>query len=88
MYMIVSTSTLYVIYLGTKTLLQACLDANVERFVYTSSVDVSIGYEEIHNGDEDLPVPATFLFPGYPDTKHRAEKLVLETHDKATSNGT
>ena len=68
-------------------MLNASIEAGVERFVYTSTIDVVIGYEEIHDGDEGLPVPASFLFPGYPETKFEAETMVLNAHSTPSGNG-
>lgn len=57
--------------------MDACVEANVSRLVFTSTVDVVIGADEIQDGDETLPYPDDFLFPGYPETKMKAEKFVL-----------
>ena len=72
---------------GTATLLEACLAKRVPRLIYTSTVDVVIGEEEIKEGNETLPVPDTFLFPGYPATKLRAEQLVLAANGAAFTTG-
>ena len=72
---------------GTEKLIAACVAENVSRLIYTSSVDVVIGHEEIINGDEELAMPARFLFPGYPDTKARAEGLVLAADGRPLAEG-
>jgi nucleoside-diphosphate-sugar epimerase len=74
-------------YSGTANVIQACVEHNVPRLIYTSSVDVVIGFDDIINGEESLPVPKRFLFHGYPDTKHRAESLVAEANGRALAAG-
>lgn len=59
----------------------------MQRLVFTSTIDVVIGFDEIIDGDESLPVPTHFLFPGYPDTKQRAEKMVLEANGRELACG-
>ena len=68
-------------------MLQACVEQNVQRLVHTSTVDVVIGQKEIWNGDESLPPPRRFLFPGYPASKQQAERLVLEANGRKLANG-
>jgi hypothetical protein len=72
---------------GTANIIQSCLEHNVPRLIYTSSVDVVVGFDDIINGDESLPAPKRFLFPGYPETKHRAENLVSEANGRALAAG-
>ena len=67
---------------GTSNLVEACIKHGVKRLIYTSTIDVVIGYDDIRNGNEQLPVPKCLLFPGYPETKHRAEQLVLQAHGR------
>ncbi|XP_059149046.1 3 beta-hydroxysteroid dehydrogenase type 7-like [Physella acuta] len=65
---------------GTLNVLNACLKNNVERLIYCSTVDVAIGHQPIRGGDEtNTPVPDTFLFPGYPETKYNGERVLLAT---------
>ncbi|CAG2253676.1 unnamed protein product [Mytilus edulis] len=72
---------------GTQNIIQSCLDTNVERLVFCSTVDVVIGHDAINNGDETTPVPKTFLFPGYPESKYRAECLVRKASGQKCKNG-
>ncbi len=72
---------------GTENVISGCLEEGVSRLVFTSSVDVSIGYDEIMDGDENLPTPKDFLFPGYPATKHKSEGLVLGVNGTETKSG-
>ena len=73
--------------LGTAHVIQACVEENVTSLVHTSTVDVVIGYDDIEEGDESLPLPPKFLFEGYPDTKHRAELLVTEANGRRLARG-
>ena len=70
-------------------MIQACVEQNVQRLVYTSSVDVVIGRRRdvISGGDESLPVPHRFLFQGYGESKRRAELLVCEANGRALAKG-
>ncbi len=62
---------------GTHTVLEACLAAHVERFVYVSST-VVYGVERDHRGlTEDAPRAAAFVVP-YEESKVKAEELVEE----------
>ena len=72
---------------GTANVIQACVENDVGRLVYTSTVDVVIGYDDITGGDESLPVPRKLLFPGYPATKLKAEKLVLASNGRKHAKG-
>ena len=73
--------------LGTSTLLEACLAKRVPRLIFTSTIDVVVGDDDIRGGNETLPVPDKFLFPGYPVTKLRAEQLVLNANGASFSSG-
>ena len=58
-------------------MVNACIEHNIERLVFTSSFSAVIGPEPIIDGDESLPVPDSFLFEEYASTKVEAEKIVL-----------
>ncbi len=68
-------------------MIRACLEEGVSRLVLTSTVDVVVGHNEIHDGNEDIASPSEFLFPGYPETKHAAEKLVLQANGSSGKTG-
>ena len=72
---------------GTANVIDACIANSVPRLVLTSTESVVIGYDDIIDGDETLPEPRDFLFPGYSDTKIRAEKMVLSANGTQLSNG-
>jgi len=72
---------------GTANVIQACVERNVSTLVYTSTVDVVIGAEEIFNGDESLAIPRKFLFHGYPQTKYAAEVMVNEANGRTLAKG-
>ena len=72
---------------GTKNVIEACKEQDVSRLIYTSTIDVVIGYNDIIDGNEDTPIPKQWLFPGYPNTKYRAECLVLKANNTKTSSG-
>ena len=72
---------------GTANVIQACVEHDVSRLVYTSTVDVVIGFDDIVNGDESCVTPRRFLFPGYPSTKHHAEMLVNNADGRRLAKG-
>ena len=49
--------------------------------MYTSTIDIVIGHDEIVNGDESTPPPNRHLFPGYNETKRKAEEMVITIDD-------
>jgi nucleoside-diphosphate-sugar epimerase len=61
---------------ATTVLLDACRDAGVRRFVFTSTPSVVHGGGDIAGGDESLPY-ATEFSSAYPRTKAEAERAVL-----------
>ncbi len=62
--------------LGTRNVLEACQSHGIAHLVYTSSPSVVHGGGDIEGGDESLPYAEHFHAP-YPETKARAEQLVL-----------
>lgn len=66
---------------GTENVLDACVRHGVERLVYTSSPSVVFGTDDIRDGDESLPYPATFS-SAYQRTKAEAEQRVLAANGK------
>nr|KAG5700610.1 hypothetical protein BaRGS_015406 [Batillaria attramentaria] len=75
--------------LGTLNVIRACLHHTVSRLLYCSTVDVVVGFEPIRGGTEETtPVPKKLLFPGYPETKLQAERLVLAANGQRGSGGT
>lgn len=61
---------------GTANVLAACAEHDIGLLVHTSSPSVVHGGGDIENGDESLPYAEQFHAP-YPETKARAERLVL-----------
>jgi nucleoside-diphosphate-sugar epimerase len=66
---------------GTANVVQGCVEGRVPRLVYTSSPSVVYDMQtlDIENGDESLPYPSRFGAP-YPESKARAEKMVLDAN--------
>ncbi|MGM0642915.1 MAG: NAD-dependent epimerase/dehydratase family protein [Thermodesulfobacteriota bacterium] len=63
--------------LGTKTLVKACLEKKVSRFIYTSSPSVVFDGTDMEGVDESVPYPEKYC-GYYPETKAMAEKIVVE----------
>ncbi|XP_072013240.1 short-chain dehydrogenase/reductase family 42E member 1-like [Amphiura filiformis] len=73
---------------GTKNVIEACLKTNVPRIVYTSTLNVVFGGQDIFDGDETLPVlPLHAHKDHYSRTKSIAEDLILKANGKATQDG-
>lgn len=66
---------------GTRTVIQACLEAGVQKLVLTSSASVVFEGKDIKNGHEDLPY-AKKPIDYYTETKIEQEKLVLQAYDR------
>jgi len=64
---------------GTRNVLDACRTAGVRKFVFTSSPSVTFAGCDQDGVDERVPYPTRWLAP-YPQTKARAEQLVLEAN--------
>ena len=64
--------------LGTRNVIDACLENGVKKLIYTSSTSVTCGGLPQENMNETAPYPTQWL-AHYPHTKAIAEKMVLET---------
>ncbi|XP_011788442.1 PREDICTED: 3 beta-hydroxysteroid dehydrogenase/Delta 5--_4-isomerase type 1 [Colobus angolensis palliatus] len=74
---------------GTQLLLEACVQASVPIFIYTSTLEVAgpNSYKEIiQNGHEEEPLENTWPAP-YPYSKKLAEKAVLAANGWTLKNG-
>ncbi|XP_014318736.1 3 beta-hydroxysteroid dehydrogenase/Delta 5--_4-isomerase type 2 isoform X2 [Myotis lucifugus] len=74
---------------GTQILLEACAQASVPIFIYTSTIEVAgpNSYREvIQNASEDQPLETTWS-AAYPYSKKLAEKAVLAANGWALKNG-
>lgn len=61
---------------GTKNIIEACKQNNVQKLVYVSSASVVFNGSHVLNGDETIPYPSRYI-DYYSKTKGEAEKLVL-----------
>jgi len=61
---------------GTETIIETCLENNIQRLVYTSTPSVVFDGSNEENINESRPCPGKFL-NHYQSTKARAEKIVL-----------
>jgi nucleoside-diphosphate-sugar epimerase len=68
--------------LGTRNVIEACRRHGVSKLVYTSTPSVVHEGGDIEGGDESLPYARHFE-TAYPETKARAEQLVLAANDAA-----
>ncbi|CAK6439329.1 unnamed protein product [Pipistrellus nathusii] len=74
---------------GTQILLEACAQASVPIFIYTSTIEVAgpNSYREvIRDASEDQPLESTWSAP-YPHSKKLAEEAVLAANGWALRNG-
>ncbi|KAG8173564.1 hypothetical protein JTE90_021687 [Oedothorax gibbosus] len=73
---------------GTKNVIDACIQRNVARLVFSSTTDMVCGTEHIFYGTESTtPIPTTFMIGKYGETKYTSEKLVLEASGTKLANG-
>ncbi|MEM9328138.1 MAG: NAD-dependent epimerase/dehydratase family protein [Bacteroidota bacterium] len=61
---------------GTRRVIEACLETQVQVLVYTSSEDVVLTGKPVRQGDESLPYPSRFIHD-YVWTKVEGERLAL-----------
>ncbi|MFK7766063.1 MAG: NAD-dependent epimerase/dehydratase family protein [Mariniblastus sp.] len=66
--------------IGTRNVVEACLEHDVRKLVYTSSPSVTFDGEHQMNVNETAPYPRKWLCH-YPHSKALAEKFVLESDD-------
>ncbi|GAB4854021.1 3beta-hydroxysteroid-dehydrogenase/ decarboxylase isoform 2, variant 2 [Ancistrocladus abbreviatus] len=65
---------------GTKNVIEACVELQVKRLIYTSSASVVFdGVHGIFNGDESLPYPSKHN-DFYSATKAEGERLVIKAN--------
>ena len=72
---------------GTSNVINSCIQNNVSRVVFTSTIDVVLGHHAIVNGNESTPVPKEHLFPGYNETKSKAESMVKAANGRPLARG-
>ncbi len=65
--------------LGTRNILEACLNNGIQRLVYTSTPSVIHAGGDVEGVDESAPL-ATQFDTAYPATKAEAERLVLSAN--------
>lgn len=64
---------------GTQNVIEACLNQNISKLVYTSTPSVVYGTQELRGVDESQPYPEKYV-SYYAETKSIAEKLVLKAN--------
>ncbi len=66
---------------GTRNVVDACVQSSVRRLIYTSSPSVTFNGEHQTNIDESVPYPKRWLCH-YPHSKALAEQNVLSANDR------
>ncbi|XP_070580013.1 short-chain dehydrogenase/reductase family 42E member 1-like [Ptychodera flava] len=73
---------------STQSMIDACCELGISRLVYTSTLNVIFGGQDIRNGDETLPIlPLDKHKDHYSRTKSMAEQLVIKANGKAIKGG-
>ena len=74
---------------GTRNIIEGCIKQSVPYLVYTSTVDVVVGANDIDilKGDESIAKPKNLLFKGYGETKGKAEDLIIEANGRQLARG-
>jgi len=67
---------------GTQNVLEAAQKFNVKRLVHTSSPSIVFQGEDLEYCDETTPVPSRH-FASYPETKAKAEPMVIGANGKS-----
>lgn len=68
--------------IGTQHILEACRACGVKHLVYTSSPSVVFNGKDMEGVDESAPYADHFDAP-YPETKAKAEKMVLQANNNS-----
>ena len=66
--------------IGTRNVVEACLDHQIKRLIYTSSPSVTFDGQHQNNIDESAPYAKEWLCH-YPHSKALAERYVLDAND-------
>lgn len=77
----------FCLFQGTNNVIEACIAASVPHLIFTSTIDVAVGYGDIINGDESLPYPEHHLYEGYGTSKQKAEEAVLAANSRPLAKG-
>jgi nucleoside-diphosphate-sugar epimerase len=73
--------------LGTRNIIDACIEHNVRLLVYTSTYNVVFCGQPIFDGNECIPYyPQEFAADNYGPTKQQAEKIVIQFNDSLTAD--
>lgn len=73
---------------GAQETINACVNANIPRLIYTSTYNVIFGGQEIINGDETFPYfPLEKHTDQYSPSKAIAEQLIIKANGISLSNG-
>lgn len=67
--------------IGTKNVINACLENGISQLVFTSSPSVTHSDGDIEGGDETLPYAEEYNSP-YPATKAISEQMVMAAHGR------
>ena len=71
-------------------MIQACIDNNIERLVFTSSVDAFVTPERFshpHITEAEIPTPHKFLMGPYAASKCKADQMIRKANNIVLSNG-
>jgi sterol-4alpha-carboxylate 3-dehydrogenase (decarboxylating) len=66
---------------GTKNVIEAAVNSNVQKLVYTSSAGVVFVGDDLENATEDTPYPKVAM-DVYNETKAIAEQLVVAANGR------
>ncbi len=75
---------------GTENVIQACVNSNIDRLVFTSSVDAYLPPEPFPSAEvteDQIPKPHQFLMGPYAESKFNSDKLVIQANDSLLPNG-
>jgi len=68
-------------FMGTKNIIQSCLENEIPHLVYTSTPSVVFGEDSISNGDETLHYPQK-SYSRYAASKTMAEDLIIKSNSE------
>ncbi|XP_072049335.1 3 beta-hydroxysteroid dehydrogenase/Delta 5--_4-isomerase type 4-like isoform X2 [Amphiura filiformis] len=75
---------------GTENVIQSCIDNNVERLAFTSTVDAYLPptpFPTANVTEDETKTPSNFLMGSYGATKNIADQLVIKADKTTLQNG-
>ncbi len=77
-------------FIGTENVIRSCVENNIERLVFTGTVDAYLPpkpFPTANVTEDDTPTPSKYLMGPYAATKNKADELVIKADKTDLENG-